>query len=72
MEIIKDDAGLIDMDTTAKYLSIKKSTLYSMVMKRQIPVVKIGKLNRFRKSDLDDYINSNIKEKIENEYRYNS
>ncbi|MGR3309276.1 MAG: helix-turn-helix domain-containing protein [Candidatus Brocadiales bacterium] len=63
MEIVKN--GLLDMEEAALYLNIKKSTLYQMSMRHQIPVVKIGRLNRFRKVDLDAFINSNIVEKNE-------
>ncbi len=54
--------GLVDMESAAKYLSIKKSSLYQLCMRKKIPVVKIGNLNRFRKSDLDDFISQNVVE----------
>jgi excisionase family DNA binding protein len=53
--------GLMDMEPAAKYLSIKKSSLYQLCMRKQISVVKIGRLNKFRKTDLDDFINQNVK-----------
>ena len=34
-------------------------------MKRQITCVKIGKLNRFRMSDIQDFINKRIVEKAD-------
>ncbi len=52
--------GLVDMESAAKYLSIKKSSLYQLCMRKQITVVKIGRLNKFRKSDLDNFINQNV------------
>ena len=54
--------GLMDMELAAKYLSIKKSSLYQLCMRKQITIVKIGRLNKFRKSDLDDFINQNVVE----------
>lgn len=61
MEIIKNVSadGLMDMKQTAAYLNIKKQTLYDMVMRRKIPVIKIGRLNRFRRLDLDIWIDKN-------------
>ncbi len=50
------------MESAAEYLSIKKSSLYQICMRKQIAIVKIGRLNKFRKSDLDDFINQNLKE----------
>ncbi len=54
--------GLLDMETAAKYLCIKKSSLYQLCMRKQITVVKIGRLNKFRKSDLEAFIDKSIVE----------
>lgn len=60
MEIVKNESNLMDMDTAAAYLNIQKSTLYQLCMRRQIPCAKIGRLNRFRKKDLDSWIEARI------------
>ena len=62
LKIIKNDTSLLDMKQASEYLNIKTSTLYSMCMRKQIPVVKIGKLNRFRRCDLDKWIESHIQD----------
>jgi len=62
LKIVKNDNNLLDMLQTSEYLNIKTSTLYAMCMRREIPVVKIGRLNRFRKSDLDAFISNNMQE----------
>lgn len=54
--------GLLNMDEASSLLSIKKSTLYAMVMRRQIVHIKLGKLTRFRPEDLQAYINKNLVE----------
>lgn len=59
MELIKND-NLMDMDAAAAYLNIQKSTLYQFCMRRQIPCAKIGKLNRFRKKDLDQWVEARL------------
>ncbi|SOH02805.1 helix-turn-helix domain-containing protein [Candidatus Kuenenia stuttgartiensis] len=51
---------LLSMDEACRVLSLKKSTLYQMVMRRQIPVCKIGRLNRFRMEDLQVFIKENM------------
>ncbi len=51
---------LFDMDEASRLLGLKKSTLYQMVMRKQIPVCKIGRLNRFRMEDLQVFIKENI------------
>lgn len=40
---------------------IRKSTLYAMVARREIPSVKIGKRVFFRREDLDTYIRSKVR-----------
>ncbi|MCF6159236.1 MAG: DNA-binding protein [wastewater metagenome] len=63
MKIINpSEGGLMDMKQAAEYLNVKTSTLYSMCMRREIPYVKIGRLNRFRKIDLDTWITERIQE----------
>lgn len=47
---------LLNIDEVAEFLNIKKSTVYAMTMHGTIPVVKFGKLNRFKKTDLLDFI----------------
>jgi len=56
------DSRLLNMDEASTLLGIKKSTLYDFCMKKQIACVKIGKLNRFRMSDIEEFINRRIVE----------
>lgn len=65
MQIVKGDNNrLLNMDEASELLGIKKSTLYQMVMRREITHVKVGKLNRFRPEDLQAFINENLTERI--------
>ncbi len=71
MEIIRNNGnGLMDVQTASEYLGIKKSTLYQMCMRRQIPVVKIGRLNRFKRADLDKFIEKSTVSPNETEIAY--
>lgn len=54
--------GLLTPQQAADFLGIKLSTIYQMCMRRQIPFCKIGRLNRFRRSDLDKWIEGHIQE----------
>ncbi len=47
---------LINIEELSQYLMIKKSSLYSMVERREIPFYKIGRLVRFKKSDIDAWL----------------
>lgn len=53
---ILDSDRLMNMDEAADFLNIKKSTIYTMTMRKEIPCVKIGKLNRFRRAALIKWI----------------
>lgn len=58
------EGGLLTPQQAADYLGIKLSTIYSMCMRREIPFAKIGRLNRFRMSDLEKWIEARIQEKV--------
>lgn len=60
IKVIESGSGLLDMKQASQYLNLKVSTLYGICMRREIPFVKIGKLNRFRRSDLDKWIESHM------------
>jgi DNA binding domain, excisionase family len=53
-----DNASLLNAQEAAKFLNIKVDTLYDWVQLRRcnIPYIKIGKFLRFRKSDLDKWL----------------
>ena len=44
---------ILNIDELSLYLGIKKSTLYSKVERREIPFYKIGHLIRFKKTEID-------------------
>lgn len=57
---VLENSNLLTPKQAADYLGIKLSTIYSMCMKRQIPFIKIGRLNRFRTQDLNKWIESHV------------
>lgn len=67
LKIVEGNGGLFNMEQASEYLNIKKDTLYHLCFKRRIPFVKVGKLNRFRKQDLDAWIESNMQRVTTNE-----
>lgn len=46
----------LDIEDLSEYLSIKKSTLYAKVSSGQIPHYKIGHLVRFKKEEIDNWM----------------
>lgn len=54
------EKDILNFDEAAKYLGISKSMLYKMTAKRTICFYKpSGKLNYFKKEDLDNWLLSN-------------
>jgi len=54
---------IMTLEETAKYLKIGKSTLYKMAREGKIPAVKIANQWRFRKEDIDRWLQEIIKKK---------
>jgi excisionase family DNA binding protein len=44
---------LLTVKTLAKYLAVSDQWVYERVHSREIPFIKVGKFPRFRKSDID-------------------
>ncbi len=51
-----NETGLLTAEQAADYLQISLATLYEKTSNRKIPHNKVGKLLRFRKSELDRWI----------------
>ena len=48
----------IGIEDAAKYLDVNKDTIRNWIKKESIPAHKVGKLWRFKKSELDEWIQS--------------
>jgi excisionase family DNA binding protein len=47
---------LLNINEASSYLNLKVSKLRMMIFKREIPMVKIGRLVRFNRLELDQWI----------------
>lgn len=47
---------LLDINQAATFLNVKVSRLRTAILRKEIPFLKIGRLLRFHKKDLDDWI----------------
>ena len=52
--------SLFTLKETMEYLKLSRSTLYKLMEKGEIKGVKIGKVWRFKKADIDDFISRKI------------
>ena len=50
--------GWIGIDVAAKYMDVTKDTVRNWIKKTDIPAHKIGKLWKFKRSELDSWIKS--------------
>ncbi len=59
LKLVNSGDKLLNMDEASNLLGIKKSTLYVLVMRKQIAHKKLGKLTRFSMCDIQEFINKN-------------
>ena len=55
-DVIQD--GWIGIEQTAQYLGVNKDTVRNWIKKSNIPAHKVGKLWKFKKTELDEWIKS--------------
>ncbi|HOX04580.1 MAG TPA: helix-turn-helix domain-containing protein [Candidatus Paceibacterota bacterium] len=55
-----DESDILTLEEVARYLKLKPQTVYKWAQEQQIPGAKIGKEWRFRKSILDEWIDTSI------------
>jgi excisionase family DNA binding protein len=59
------DSEYMDIKRASEYFKLKPSTLYSLVEGKKIPHYKVGRLIRFKKSDIDLWMEGNKKEIVD-------
>lgn len=52
------DNEILTLDELNAYLKIPKPTLYALAQNGRIPAAKVGKHWRFRKHDIDEWLNA--------------
>ena len=55
METMMEDRWL-SVDEIAAYLGIKRDTVYKWIADKQMPAHKVGRLWKFRKEEVDDWV----------------
>jgi excisionase family DNA binding protein len=57
-EVMKDDAAeIFTLDEVAAYLKVGKRTVYRLAAAKKIPAFKVGGTWRFRRQEIDQWIN---------------
>lgn len=57
---VGNNCEILTVAETAAFLKIPISTVYQWTMRKTLPVCKLGKLNRYRKADLINFITQNM------------
>ncbi|MCD6520513.1 MAG: helix-turn-helix domain-containing protein [Anaerolineae bacterium] len=60
-----DQDTLLNVKQVAQYLQLKESTIYSWAQDGKIPAIKIGRTWRFRRSDLNAWLERHLKGEAE-------
>ena len=59
---------LMDMNEASEYLGIRKNTLYEWVIERKIPHVRVGRLLKFRREDLEAWLNKRTQQETDRDF----
>ena len=54
----------IDVDDLAKFLKMKKQTAYHIVATLNVPHYRVGRLIRFKLSEIEEWMNRNKAEQL--------
>jgi excisionase family DNA binding protein len=57
--VVEEPTPLLTAQEAASYLRIPIGSLYGRISKRQIPFTRLGRLLRFKKSELDQLLTAN-------------
>ena len=55
---VPEGETLLTVKTLAKYLEVSDQWVYERIQKAEIPVIKVGKFPRFKKTDIDRWLDS--------------
>ena len=55
-EVVGMEDRYLSVDEIAEYLGIKKDTVYKWVAAKRIPAHKVGRLLKFKKDEVDEWI----------------
>jgi PTS system nitrogen regulatory IIA component len=59
------DDQLMSVKDLAEYLNINISTVYMWSQQGQIPAMKVGKMWRYRRSEIEDWLNQQRTQPVE-------
>ncbi len=64
----KGPTGLLTVDELSRLLGVPKSKIYNMVHLKKIPYVKVGQALRFRRKDIDTWLQESYTPAVTNSF----
>jgi excisionase family DNA binding protein len=58
-------SGFLNVQEIANYLELRKSSIYSLVEKKGIPHYRVGRLVRFKKAEIDEWMKEQKEEVVD-------
>lgn len=65
---ISKEKQLLNTKEASEFLGISKNTLYEWIIQKRIPHVKVGRLVKFRREDLEEWLRKRTQEEEKREY----
>lgn len=65
---ISKQKQLMDMNEASEYLGIRKNTLYEWVVQKKIPHLKVGRLTKFKREDLEGWLRKRTREEKDRDF----
>ena len=57
----------LSVDEVAAYLGVKRDTIYKWIERKSMPAKKVGRLWKFKKEHVDEWVNAGIAAKPDTE-----
>ncbi|WAC06733.1 MAG: helix-turn-helix domain-containing protein [Thermodesulfobacteriota bacterium] len=67
-EEISQQKQLLDTTKASQFLGISKNTLYEWIVQKKVPHVKVGRLVKFRREDLEEWLKQRTKEEEKKDF----
>ena len=56
---VQEGKAIMDIYEISEYLSVSRNTVYSWISCKKIPYMKLGRLVRFNRQDIDTWMQEN-------------
>ena len=66
------DDRWVSVDEISTYLGVRRDTVYKWIVRKSLPVHKVGRLWKFRKSEVDDWVRTGEASRADAESRQDS